>query len=149
MDLLTEALAISTLLDESGLRWMFVGGVAVGIHGYIRATEDIDIVIDEEDLQKIDPILGKNGFIINEAPIKFDDGFTLHRRVKISGDEYFVVDLLVPPEEKKDMLSHRIEGTVAGSRVYVASKEDLIQMKRGANRLQDKVDISELEKGDG
>jgi len=31
-------------LHEGGVRFVLVGGVAVGAHGYVRATEDLDIV---------------------------------------------------------------------------------------------------------
>ncbi len=32
-------------LDEARVEHVVIGGVAVGLHGFIRATEDLDIVV--------------------------------------------------------------------------------------------------------
>ena len=48
LNILEEAVNLAKTLDRSNIKWAFIGGVAVGIHGYIRATEDIDIIIAPE-----------------------------------------------------------------------------------------------------
>ena len=145
MDILSEALKISKLLAKANLKWTFVGGVAVGIHGLIRATEDIDIVINPNDLKKLDALLIKNNFVINPQPMKFKDGFVLHRRVKIVGKEYFVLDIMIPPDNFPELLKNRQAGLISGTKVYVAAKPDLIRMKRGTGRLKDRLDAENLE----
>jgi hypothetical protein len=35
-------------LNQSGVRYLIAGGIAVNIHGYQRATADLDIVIQLE-----------------------------------------------------------------------------------------------------
>src|SRR4051812_35754544 len=35
-------------LNEAGVRYVIVGGLAVGAHGVVRATRDIDVVPDHE-----------------------------------------------------------------------------------------------------
>lgn len=44
------------LLAESGVRFIVVGGVAVAIQGYVRLTEDIDILVDNAS-ENIDRML--------------------------------------------------------------------------------------------
>ncbi len=149
MDILREAISLSRLLSESGIEWAFVGGVAVGIHGYIRATEDIDIVIKEEDLPKLDELLAQEDYIANPVPVEFSDGFVLYRRVKVRGNDFFTLDVLIPPADFSDLLDKREQGTVSGLKIFVARKEDLIEMKKSAGRRKDIVDIEELEKLDG
>ncbi len=39
--------ALLATLNEHGVRYVVIGGVAVGAHGYVRATEDLDIDADE------------------------------------------------------------------------------------------------------
>ena len=34
--------ALLATLNEHGVRYVVIGGVAVGAHGYVRATEDLD-----------------------------------------------------------------------------------------------------------
>ncbi|MEO6786264.1 MAG: nucleotidyl transferase AbiEii/AbiGii toxin family protein [Chthoniobacteraceae bacterium] len=36
-------------LAESGVRFVLVGGLAVALHGYVRLTEDVDILLDPSD----------------------------------------------------------------------------------------------------
>ena len=105
MEIFEEALNISRILSESNIRWTFAGGIAVGIHGYIRATEVIDIVIDKNDLRELDQKLEHAGFIINQEPIQFKDGFTAFRRMKIVGKDYMVLDILIPPDNWKSSSS--------------------------------------------
>lgn len=62
IDILKEACKLTEALNKAKIDWAFVGGVAVGIYGFIRATEDIDIIVDERDLLKIDVILKKKWF---------------------------------------------------------------------------------------
>ena len=33
-------------LDRHGVRYVIIGGVAVGLHGYARATKDLDVIIE-------------------------------------------------------------------------------------------------------
>ncbi len=145
-DILKEALALARILSESGVNWAFAGGVALGIHGYIRATEDIDIVIDPQGIERLDSILKQHGFIISKSTIPFKDGFTVHRRVKITGNDYFVLDVMIPPPGFASLLDNRVEGRVEGFPVFVVTREDLIRMKRLAGRDRDLADIAELEK---
>jgi hypothetical protein len=35
-------------LNEAGVRYVIVGGLAVGAHGVVRATRDIDVVPDQD-----------------------------------------------------------------------------------------------------
>jgi hypothetical protein len=35
-------------LDKAGVRFVVIGGVAVGAHGYVRGTEDLDVVPDPD-----------------------------------------------------------------------------------------------------
>ena len=148
MEILKEALKLSRLLSESDIEWAFVGGVAVGIHGYIRATEDIDIVIDKADLPKLDELLVNEDYIINDQSINFSDGFVLYRRVKVVGNDFFSLDVLIPPAEFVGLLKNREQGSLSGLKIYVAGKDDLIRMKKGAGRDIDLVDVKELEKLD-
>ena len=149
MNIINEAISLSKLLGDSNIKWAFVGGVAVGIHGYIRATEDIDIIIEPKHLGKLDAILKDHGYIINNDSIDFKDGYMLFRRVKIIGEEYFILDVLVPPENYVNILKNRIEGLIDGIKVFVISKNDLIRMKRQSGRKIDIIDIEELEKKNG
>ena len=46
-------------LTRAQVEFIVIGGVAVGVHGFIRATEDLDIVPDpsSENLQRLARVL--------------------------------------------------------------------------------------------
>lgn len=148
IDILREAVTLGKLLGQLDITWAFIGGVAVGIHGYIRATEDIDIILNISDLDKLDTILKDQGYIIHKDSINFEDGFRLFRRVKIIGEEYFVLDALVPPEEFNFLFENRFEGLLDETKIFVISKENLLWLKKHTGRKIDLADAEALEKDD-
>ena len=44
---------IHSLLDEKGISHVFIGATALNYLGYHRMTEDIDILVDEDDKEKM------------------------------------------------------------------------------------------------
>jgi hypothetical protein len=42
----TDLVALCHALNEQGARYVIIGGFAVIHHGYLRATEDIDVLLD-------------------------------------------------------------------------------------------------------
>ncbi|MGN6814693.1 MAG: hypothetical protein ACTHK3_01235 [Solirubrobacterales bacterium] len=48
-------------LNAEGIRFVVIGGVAVGAHGYVRGTEDLDLVPDPdpENLNRLTEALTK------------------------------------------------------------------------------------------
>jgi hypothetical protein len=41
-----DLIALCRALNECGARYLIIGGFAVIHHGYVRATEDIDLLLD-------------------------------------------------------------------------------------------------------
>ena len=53
-DVVTQSLArISARLDELGIPYAVAGGMALGAHGYVRATVDVDILVNGEGLARV------------------------------------------------------------------------------------------------
>ncbi len=58
-----------------------------------------------------------------------------------------VVDVLVKPEISfENLMADAVPGMLFGRRVMIASIDDLLSMKRGANRPKDQLDIIALMK---
>ena len=53
-----------TGLADAGARYLVIGGIAVGLHGYVRATYDLDIFPDlaSDNLDKITSVLTFLGY---------------------------------------------------------------------------------------
>ena len=147
-------------LHACGARYVVVGGFAVVLHGHMRLTLDVDLVVDldPEPAREIVDALTELGFI-PRAPVKARDFANATSRdawVEEKGMQVFtmvdranprlVVDLFVRRPIEFDALWSRAE-TIAleGVLVRVAAIEDLIAMKRAAGRAQDLDDIRHLE----
>jgi hypothetical protein len=53
---------------------------------------------------------------------------------------------MIAPTSFSKLLKNRYEGIIAGRKVYVITRKDLIEMKKSAGRAKDKIDAEELEK---
>jgi predicted nucleotidyltransferase len=147
-------------LQDAGIRYLVVGGVAVNLHGYRRFTADFDIVLalDPENLEKMTSLMHRMGYI-ERLPVElksFADADQLQRWIGEKGVTAYTfhsskrdrldIDILAGHslhferyEQCRTLID--IEG---GLKVPVISLEDLIQMKREANRPEDLIDIDAL-----
>ena len=148
------------VLNQDGVRYIVVGGVAVVLHGHARFTADIDLVVD------LDPAAAS-------LAIKSLTGMGLQPRVPVDpeafadpeqrqewidqrgmmvfslydpGDPLRTVDLFVQPPIPFDELWSRSKLiALPTGDVRVASVDDLITMKESTGRPQDATDIRALE----
>jgi len=50
------------LLEDAGVAFKLVGGVAVVHHGYPRTTEDVDVLVEQRAEARLDAALASHGF---------------------------------------------------------------------------------------
>ena len=147
-------------LNRAEVRYVVVGGVAVVLHGHVRATVDLDLVIDlspDEARKAIEVLLslGLRPAVPVEA-IDFADPDIRARWVSDHGmlvfpmrdpnDPFRHVDVFTrSPIEFEELMSRSEVVQLHGQVVRVASIPDLISMKRTAGRSQDLADIEKLE----
>ena len=148
-------------LNGSGARYVVVGGVAVVLHGFLRFTADLDLVValaPENALRTIDT-LTTLGFT-PRPPVQaeqFADPAIRQTWVRDKGLTVFSlwstrfpgtdVDLFVEEPIPFDELLDRAETIeISGLAVPVASITDLIRLKRAAGRPKDEEDIRALER---
>ena len=55
------------LFADAGVPYRLVGGVAVVHHGYVRATDDLDVLVDASGLAALRPHLVAHGFVEESA----------------------------------------------------------------------------------
>ncbi len=137
-------------LNGADARYVVVGGLAVGAHGVVRATRDLDIVCAPatENMDRVAHCLASLG---GEHPIGGAlTGTSLGRPVsfKVStrhGDVQVLNRLPgVPPydELEADRMLVRISADAVAP---VCSLAHLRAMKRAANRPRDLADLAELD----
>lgn len=154
--------ALLKRLAEAGVDYIVIGGVAVGFHGYVRATKDLDVVPapDEENLERLTAVLrdleaeldGAGDFDPSELPDPLDVGalatggnWVLQTRLGRFDIMQWIGDI-----DLWDMLSpSAIEIDLDGVLVKIAGYDDLVALKRQAARPSDLEDLERLRQARG
>jgi hypothetical protein len=141
-------------LNDGGVRFVVIGGIAVSAHGHIRGTEDLDIVPapDQENLDRLGNVLVGLGARLGDDPSRGIDPEVrgaLYRGRSLTvttalGDLDVVQQLPgIPAWEELEADAERT--TLAGIPLAVSSLPHLLAMKRARGSLQDRADIEALE----
>jgi hypothetical protein len=147
MNIFEEFPKIISAFEDEDLRYALVGGVAMAFHDEPRFTKDIDILLIPEDIAKLKKILSAKGYVESTTPWTFKNvDITLHRFLKIEEKEHLQLDVLTANEKRsKQIIKNALEAESEQGIVRVATKKDLIWMKKQRDSDQDKVDIKKLE----
>src|SRR5688572_22090053 len=95
-DLIPELNNLISSLDEHQVEYALCGGLSMAIHGFPRATMDIDLLIRPESLDKAYEVGRKLGFDIRGMDMSFKERAVEIRRVsKIIGEDVLSLDLLL------------------------------------------------------
>ena len=137
-------------LTEHGVHYIVVGGFAAAAHGVVRATADLDLVVERswDNAEKLAAALAEL-----DATSATEAGTPLSREVLVRRADR---KLMTPHGELH--LLHEVPG-VADFRdfgapevvrlgeleVPVANLADLRQMKRAGGRDKDRLDLAELD----
>ena len=137
------------LLNANRVDYLLVGGYAVGLHGYPRATVDLDIWVSAtpENAARVIAALTSFGF----------ESFSLEPHLFI--DPRSIVRFGIPPFRIEIMTSidgvdygscsrRAVTFNVEGVQVPVISLADLRVNKRAAGRHKDLADLENLPPGD-
>jgi hypothetical protein len=144
--LLDELSGLISALDENGVEYAVCGGLALTIHGFSRATFDIDILIQTASLEKAFDIAAEKGYDIRGLDISFKERAVEIRRVsKIDDDgEVISLDLLLVTPQVEDVWETREKLIWQDKDLWIVSREGLIKMKELAGRAKDLIDIDRI-----
>lgn len=137
---------IIELLEKSNIEYAICGGLALAIHGFPRATFDIDILIKAESLEKAIEIVVAKGYNIRGLDMPFKERAVEIRRVsKIDSDgEMLSLDFLLVTSKVEDVWETKEEYDWQGKDLWLVSREGLIKMKTLAGRNKDLIDLGRL-----
>ncbi|HEY2321224.1 MAG TPA: hypothetical protein VGJ82_00040 [Thermoanaerobaculia bacterium] len=148
-DLERELDAVRTRLSANGIRYALCGGLAVGVYGFVRATVDIDLLIQAEDEERVYEAVSDLDYSIKARPMNFDNGATRIRRIsKVdpTDGEVLMLDLLLLAPEYQHVWDTRRELQWNGRELWVVSPQGLIALKKSRSSAIDLADIEKLEK---
>ena len=147
MNIFDEFTDIVKHIDKEGIKYALVGGVAMAFYQEPRYTQDIDMLLGPNDLELARKILEQNRYIETAEPWTFSTTpLTLHRFIKVEGEEAMIIDLLVAGNDSQlKIIENALDMEGDGGNVSVAKKSDIIWLKRQRKSPQDLVDIKGLE----
>lgn len=134
-----------SLLSDEQVRYLLIGGYAVGYHGYPRATGDLDvwIEVDPDNADRMVAVLRRFGFL--------DTSLSAELFLRVPG----IIRMGVPPMRIEvltdidgvafsDCYAERLTDDWDGVEVNLISLDRLRQNKRAAGRFKDLDDLENL-----
>jgi len=133
-------------LNKAGVDYILVGGWAVNMYGYIRATVDLDIWIlaDAGNAKKVYSAVAEFGAPVSE--MKPED-FAEYGMIFQIGVAPCRVDIIskISGVSYADAVTRAVPKTIDGIPVRIISLEDLIANKKASGRAKDLADVEVLE----
>ena len=146
MNSFDEFLLLISDLEKNDIKYALVGGVAMAFYDEPRFTEDIDMVVFTDDLEKLKTLLTQKGYLESTKPWTFQKiEITLHRFIKIIDEDHMIMDVLVPSLDiAKRIIDNAVIAESEKGQVRIAAKQDIIWLKSFRNSKQDQADIERL-----
>ena len=141
---------------------MVIGGVAVGFHGYVRATKDVDVVPapDSQNIKRLAGVLreldaeieGAEDFEGDELPDPLDPellgrGGNWVLRTRLG--RFDIMQWIGESALWQMLAPAAVEAEVDGLTIRFASYEDLVALKEMAGRPEDLTDLQRLRQARG
>jgi hypothetical protein len=148
---------IFAALERHEVEYLTIGGVAVNVHGHVRNTRDVDILIEwsAENMRRLAAALadldarlfGVDADLLGIDPRDPEDllngaNFTL--RTVAGGLDLFDPGEIPGGRPYEEMRPRAVEAVVQGVRVRAVGLDDLIRLKRESGRDRDLEDVATL-----
>jgi len=146
-------------LERAGVRYLVVGGVAVVLHGYLRTTLDLDLVVqlEPDNLERALTVFEGLGFqprvpvpLRSFADPQLRETWRREKNMTVFSLWHpdrpgFALDLFVQEPFDFDAVYRRaLRVPLEEVQATVVSREDLVAMKRAAGRTRDIEDVEAL-----
>ena len=144
-----ELLRVLRAFQEQNLEYVLIGATAMGFHGLIRATEDVDLMIrpTSVNVERLRAALKK---IYSDDPsiqeIRTEDllgEYPAVRYYPVNGDLFFDILTRLGDAARYETVESQVM-EVEGVRVWVATPRALYKLKKDTVRPMDRQDAAVL-----
>lgn len=129
------------LLDRSKTQYLVIGGLAVGVIGEARSTQDIDVILflsPEKLFSFLEDARGSE-FVVDAASIQ--EQVRNQGAFKMSYKNFWVDVILASTDLEEEALQRAQKIVILGREVLFPSPEDLILFKLVPGRDKDILDV--------
>jgi predicted nucleotidyltransferase len=150
---LVDPVPLIAALNERQIPYVIIGGFAVIANGYVRSTEDLDVLVpatrDTADaVRQLCADLGATDIHSEAIPTGRFDGENHIRAHTPHGILDFVPEG-ESPFTYEEIAHGSFEVEFEGNRARIAGLAHLVALKRLAGRTRDQADLEALEQGHG
>jgi Nucleotidyl transferase AbiEii toxin, Type IV TA system len=144
-----EILRVLRAFEASGLEYVLIGATAMGFHGVVRATEDLDLLIraTAENVDRLRTALkasyADDPHIDEISAADLLGEYPAVRYYPPSGDLYFDILTRLGEAASFETVDAEIK-ELEGTRVNVATPAALYRLKKGTVRAKDHQDAAAL-----
>jgi hypothetical protein len=132
-------------LARAEVKFIIVGGVAVALNGFVRTTEDVDILI-ESSVENVTRLLNElrnfgEGHARELSPADFSES---EGAIRIIEDFPLDVFTIIRGKRYADLVGSTKPTRIDDVDVRYLDAETLIALKKDSQRDQDRIDVSAL-----
>lgn len=133
-----------SLLEKWGLDYFVIGGLAVGLLGEPRMTQDIDIIlfITKNDMERFLRAASAAGFKFHKNAVL--DNVQNRGAFKLVWNELWVDIIVASTEFEKSVLKRASKTKLLGKSINIPSPEDFILLKIIPGRDKDILDVKSV-----
>ena len=149
-------------LNRDGVEFIVIGGVAVGFHGYVRATKDVDVVPapDPANLERLARLLrrldaqveGAEEFEGEELPDPLDPaalGMGGNWVLRTRLGRFDIMQWIGEEALWEKLAPSAVQTEIDGLSIKIVSYDDLVALKKAAGRPEDLTDLQRLRQARG
>jgi hypothetical protein len=144
-----EILRVLRAFELAGLEYVLIGATAMGVHGLVRATEDVDLFIraTAENVERLRAALRASydgdPHIEQITAADLLGEYPAVRYYPPTGDLYFDVMTRLGDAASFDTVEAETKD-IAGTRVRVATPRALYRLKKDTVRAKDRADAAAI-----
>lgn len=152
-----DPVRIFDALQRHGVEYLTIGGVAVNVHGHVRNTRDIDILVEwtAENMQRLAAALadldaklfGVDADLLDvdpRDPVDLLNGGNFTLRTTAGGLDLFDPHEIPGGRPYDELRPRAVEAIVEGVSIRAVGFDDLIRLKRESGRSRDLEDVATL-----
>ena len=148
MDIADEFRTLIRALNAARVTYAVCGGFAVVVHGFPRLTQDIDLLVRDEDLPRVRETARAAGFTVEAGSFTINRGrpgeSRFYRMLKTAGPEHLLLNLLAVTPDREESFASREAQLADDLPLTVIGREGLRRMKLAAARPKDLEDLRKL-----
>ncbi|MBK9261058.1 MAG: hypothetical protein IPM54_14775 [Polyangiaceae bacterium] len=136
-------------MNAHRVRYLIVGGYAVGFHARPRATKDIDVLVDMTVANARRTRAALLDFLGSDAPNITEEKLMNPRTLIVLGVEPFRIDVLTTIDGLSSFSAawkRRAKGSYGKVPANYIALDDLIAAKKASGRPQDLADVDVLQR---